>query len=83
MRRMSWQSEARCRTYDPNLFFSPGSRSERKAKEVCSRCPVAEQCLAFAVDSRIDFGVWGGLSSRERHRLRRRRGLAAALAVGA
>jgi WhiB family redox-sensing transcriptional regulator len=70
MPTMSWQSEARCREHDPELFFSAGSRSERRAKAICGRCPVVDQCRAFAVESGTDFGVWGGLSGRELRSLR-------------
>jgi WhiB family redox-sensing transcriptional regulator len=81
---MFWQTQARCREYDPELFFSAGSRSERRAKAICGLCPVADQCLSFAIESGVEFGVWGGLSGRERRSLRRRtRKLPARLAIGA
>ena len=67
---MFWQSDARCKEHDPELFFSAGSRSERRAKAICGRCPVREQCLAFAVESGTDFGVWGGMSGRELRAMR-------------
>ncbi|MFN2590925.1 MAG: WhiB family transcriptional regulator [Actinomycetota bacterium] len=66
---MYWRNEARCRELDPDLFFAAGSRSERRAKAICSRCPVASECLAFAIETGVDAGVWGGLSSRERKRI--------------
>jgi WhiB family redox-sensing transcriptional regulator len=69
---MFWHDEARCRQYDPDLFFAAGARSERRAKAVCDRCPVAPDCLAFALECKAEFGVWGGLNSRERRRLIRR-----------
>jgi WhiB family redox-sensing transcriptional regulator len=68
---MFWHDDARCRQYDPDLFFAAGARSERRAKAVCERCPVRERCLTFAVECRAEFGVWGGLNSRERQRLLR------------
>ncbi len=68
MRAMAWQQQARCREYDPDLFFAVGARAERRAKTICGRCDVREQCLAFAIESKTDFGVWGGLSGKERRR---------------
>jgi WhiB family transcriptional regulator, redox-sensing transcriptional regulator len=80
---MFWHDEARCRQHDPDLFFAAGARSERRAKAVCDRCPVAAQCLEFAVECRAEFGVWGGLTSRERRRLMRRGGSAVPVPVNA
>jgi WhiB family transcriptional regulator, redox-sensing transcriptional regulator len=81
---MFWQTQARCREYDPELFFAAGSRSEHRAKAICGRCPVADQCLTFAVESGVEFGVWGGLSGRERRTLARRgHALPTRLAIGA
>ena len=69
MRRMAWQQQARCREYDPDLFFAVGARAERRAKTICGRCDVRQECLAFAIASKTDFGVWGGLSGKERRRV--------------
>lgn len=66
-----WQDQARCRQYDPELFFDPRGKAERRAKAVCSRCPVRVQCLFLALESHAEFGVWGGLSTKERRRLLR------------
>ena len=49
--------------------FDPRGRAERKAKAVCERCPVRTDCLLLALKSHAEFGVWGGLSAKERHRL--------------
>jgi WhiB family transcriptional regulator, redox-sensing transcriptional regulator len=68
---MSWEELALCRGYDPELFFDTRATSERKAKSVCGHCPVQSDCLARALDCNADFGVWGGLNTRERKRLRR------------
>jgi WhiB family redox-sensing transcriptional regulator len=68
---MSWQQEARCNQYDPDMFFDTHVRTERRAKAICSRCDVAEKCLAFALDTRIEFGVWGGLNGKERRAIMR------------
>ena len=51
------------------MFFAPGIRTERKAKAVCGRCPVQGRCLQFALESRTEFGIWGGLNGKERRRL--------------
>lgn len=72
---MSWESEARCRLYDPEIFFDTRVRSERKAKAICSKCEVRNECLAFALHSRSEFGVWGGLNGRERVSLLGRSGV--------
>jgi WhiB family transcriptional regulator, redox-sensing transcriptional regulator len=66
-----WQNQARCRQYDPELFFDPRGRAERRAKAVCTRCSVRPQCLLLALESRAEFGVWGGLTTKERNRLLR------------
>ena len=63
---MSWQIEARCNQYDPDMFFDTHVRTERRAKAICSRCDVQSKCLAFALESRIEFGVYGGLNGKER-----------------
>jgi len=72
-----WRSSAACLTHDPELFFPVGesdtSRPQiREAKAVCARCPVAAECLEYVLDTRQDFGVWGGTSVDDRRRLRRR-----------
>ena len=66
---MYWQKEARCNQYDPDMFFDTRVRAEARAKAICSRCEVASKCLAFALESRIEFGVWGGLNGKERRAL--------------
>jgi len=61
---MDWRHRAACRDEDPELFF--------QAKAVCRRCPVAEPCIAWALETGQDSGVWGGLSEDERRALKRR-----------
>src|SRR5690625_6149088 len=56
---------------DPDGFFVQGAEQNR-AKTTCVACPVKTECLADALDNRIDFGVWGGMTERERRRLLRR-----------
>ncbi len=66
-----WQEEALCAQTDPEAFFPEKGGSTREAKRVCGRCPVRAQCLEYAVAHDERFGIWGGLSERERRRLRR------------
>jgi WhiB family transcriptional regulator, redox-sensing transcriptional regulator len=67
-----WRQAARCRNRKPDELFVTGAR-QREAREVCRPCPVQTECLAHALDHRIEFGVWGGLTERERRALLRRR----------
>mgnify|MGYP000160797370 CR=1 FL=1 len=62
---------------DPDLFFPERGASTREAKEVCRGCIVRLECLEYALTNGEKFGIWGGLSERERRRLRRQRALAA------
>jgi WhiB family redox-sensing transcriptional regulator len=66
---MSWEELARCNQHDPDIFFVPRVAFERRAKTICSRCPVRVECLAFALASRTEFGIWGGLNEKERRSL--------------
>ena len=66
---MSWEESARCGQYDPEIFFDPRSRSERRAKSICAQCPVRMECLAAALSVQAEFGVWGGLNGQERRSL--------------
>jgi WhiB family redox-sensing transcriptional regulator len=67
-----WRVNASCREQDPDGLFVRG-KEQRKAKMVCVACPVRTECLAEALDGRIEFGVWGGMTERERRALLRRR----------
>ena len=71
-----WQEEANCLGVDPDLFFPERGASTREAKSVCSNCEVRADCLEYALVNGEKFGIWGGLSERERRRLRRQRALA-------
>jgi WhiB family transcriptional regulator, redox-sensing transcriptional regulator len=73
----TWQRSANCLGVDPDLFFPERGGSTREAKEVCRGCVVRQECLQYALDNSEKFGIWGGLSERERRRLRRRRNGAA------
>lgn len=66
---------AACRGCDPNLFFPEHGGPTDDAKAVCMSCPVRVECLEFALQNVEKFGIWGGISERERRRLRRERGI--------
>ncbi len=68
-----WQADAKCLGYDPDLFFPEQGASTAPAKNICRECPVRLKCLDYALEETIRFGVWGGLSERERRRLRKGR----------
>ena len=70
-----WKSRANCLGVDPDLFFPERGMSTREAKEVCRGCVVREDCLEYALANGEKFGIWGGLSERERRRIRRARAL--------
>ena len=72
----AWQSKANCMGVDPELFFPERGASTREAKEVCRGCVVREDCLEYALANGEKFGIWGGLSERERRKVRRARALA-------
>ena len=72
----SWQDYANCLGVDPDLFFPERGASTREAKEVCRGCVVREDCLEYALANGEKFGIWGGMSERERRRIRRQRALA-------
>jgi WhiB family redox-sensing transcriptional regulator len=72
---LNWQDQANCMGVDPDLFFPERGASTREAKEVCRGCVVRLDCLEYALDNAEKFGIWGGMSERERRRLRRARTL--------
>ena len=67
-----WQESALCAETDPEAFFPEKGGSTREAKKICTGCEVRAECLEFALANDERFGIWGGLSERERRRLRRR-----------
>ncbi|WP_372346214.1 WhiB family transcriptional regulator [Streptomyces sp. KL116D] len=67
-----WWEHAACRTTDPDELFVEGA-AQSSAKRVCAGCEVRTECLAHALDQRIEHGVWGGMTERERRALLRRR----------
>jgi WhiB family redox-sensing transcriptional regulator len=70
---ISWQNDANCLGVDPDLFFPERGASVKEAKEVCRGCMARLACLEFALVNGEKFGIWGGLSERERRHLRRQR----------
>ena len=71
MEDQSWATRGACASMDPDEFFVQGAE-QHALKSACGACPVRTECLADALDNRIDFGVWGGMTERERRRLLRR-----------
>ena len=74
---MDWRHRSACLDEDPELFFPIGNTGPailqiEEAKSVCRRCPVIERCLTWALESKQEAGVWGGLSEDERRALKRR-----------
>ncbi len=70
---LSWQADALCAQTDPEAFFPEKGGSTRDAKRICTGCDVKAECLEYALQNDERFGIWGGLSERERRRLRRSR----------
>lgn len=66
-----WTADALCAETDPEAFFPEKGGSTREAKRVCRSCTVRPECLDYALDHDERFGIWGGLSERERRPLRR------------
>jgi WhiB family redox-sensing transcriptional regulator len=67
-----WSARGICAGADPDALFVEG-KQQRLAKTVCRACPVIAECLADALDNRTEFGIWGGMTERERRALLRRR----------
>jgi WhiB family redox-sensing transcriptional regulator len=68
----AWQASALCAQTDPEAFFPEKGGSTREAKSVCKACEVKKDCLEYALAHDERYGIWGGLSERERRRLKRR-----------
>lgn len=66
--RIAWVSQALCRSADPDQLFVRGA-AQRKAAVICRHCPVITECGADALDNRVEFGVWGGMTERQRRAL--------------
>ncbi len=70
-RDLGWQERALCAQTDPEAFFPEKGGSTREAKQVCRSCEVRAECLEYALENDERFGIWGGLSERERRRIKR------------
>lgn len=76
-----WQDRAACKGMDPTIFFGPEHTEvvkekrdrEEAAKQICRTCPVNQECLEHALESKEAYGIWGGLTELERKALLRRR----------
>jgi WhiB family redox-sensing transcriptional regulator len=69
----TWMAEGKCRELPPEVFFPSDGVGVELARRVCADCPVKAPCLEYALYNRIEHGVWGGASERERRRIARRR----------
>jgi WhiB family transcriptional regulator, redox-sensing transcriptional regulator len=69
---LAWQADSLCAQTDPEAFFPEKGGSTRDAKKICTSCEVRAQCLEYALENDERFGIWGGLSERERRKLRKR-----------
>jgi WhiB family redox-sensing transcriptional regulator len=69
---LAWQTDALCAQTDPEAFFPEKGGSTRDAKRICGSCDVRGECLDYALHNDERFGIWGGLSERERRKLKRR-----------
>jgi WhiB family redox-sensing transcriptional regulator len=69
---LAWQERALCAQTDPEAFFPEKGGSTREAKRVCLACEVRAECLEYALANDERFGIWGGLSERERRRVKKR-----------
>ena len=71
MESLPWARQAKCLHAEPDTFFPEKGGSTREAKKICTDCPVRDECLEFALRNDERFGIWGGLSERERRKLKR------------
>ncbi len=72
----AWMARGSCRDHDPAMFFPSDGVGVDRARRICATCPVQAPCLEYALAHRIEHGVWGGASERERRRILKRRRLA-------
>lgn len=72
--RLSWQADSLCAQTDPEAFFPEKGGSTREAKRICGSCQVKGECLEYALENDERYGIWGGLSERERRKLRKSAG---------
>jgi WhiB family redox-sensing transcriptional regulator len=76
----AWMAKGACRNYEPSVFFPSDGVGVDRARKICATCNVTEDCLEYALLHRIDHGVWGGASERERRRILKRRRLSVTVA---
>lgn len=69
----AWMSDGNCRLHPPATFFPSDGAGVERARKICRGCPVADQCLDYALTERIEHGVWGGRSERDRRRILKQR----------
>lgn len=67
-----WAAYAACRQADPDLFFSADEEVTAAAIRMCRGCPVSGECLEWALEMRVRYGIWGGATERERRRMLRK-----------
>ena len=70
--RDDWQVKGLCRGVEPEVFFPIAEEDAWRAKEICTACGVRQQCLAFSLSNRERYGVWGGVTEKERQDMWRR-----------
>jgi WhiB family redox-sensing transcriptional regulator len=70
-----WMDDGICRNHTPDTFFPSDGVGVEVAKRICATCPVVDTCLEYALENRIDHGVWGGTSERQRRRILKARGI--------
>lgn len=68
--RLAWVSKALCRSADPDELFVSGA-AQKRAAMICRQCAVVKECLVEALDNQVEFGVWGGMTERQRRKLQR------------
>jgi WhiB family redox-sensing transcriptional regulator len=69
----AWMARGNCRNYPPATFFPSDGVGVDRARAICKGCPVVTECLEYALTERVEHGVWGGCSERERRRILKRR----------
>jgi len=67
-----WQDQAACKDKDPSIFFPDGRGGHIEAENICEKCPVRLDCLVYAIENKIDDGIWGGYGERARQRIKKR-----------
>jgi len=71
-----WFARARCKEMNPEIFFPSDGIGVQIAQRICAECPVTAECLEYALEGKVEHGVWGGASERQRRRILRGRRMA-------